>query len=278
MPETSCVCWNCCALRFESDKESVVCPNCGELVINDLESNDFIVLTMPELLGGLEQDHMNNLVVYTAIFGGYDKIRNPLTALVDGSVDYYMVTEPSAEIDSDVWKRYPIADFDMDNLSPRMRSRNYKMHPHILFPTADITIWHGGNIQMNIDPWIAKEWLGDADIALFKHPHRNCVYAEARTLLEMCKAKREPVKQLVMFLSQVGYPKGNGLAACWFMIRRNNERMRKFNREWWKLLLASETERDQLLFNYMLREMPEVKVKYIPGNLLTSPYFMYHYH
>ena len=23
------ICWNCCALRFESDAEEAVCPNCG---------------------------------------------------------------------------------------------------------------------------------------------------------------------------------------------------------------------------------------------------------
>lgn len=25
------ICWNCCALRFESDEEEAVCPNCGHI-------------------------------------------------------------------------------------------------------------------------------------------------------------------------------------------------------------------------------------------------------
>ena len=23
------ICWNCCALRFESEEEEAICPNCG---------------------------------------------------------------------------------------------------------------------------------------------------------------------------------------------------------------------------------------------------------
>jgi Zn finger protein HypA/HybF involved in hydrogenase expression len=25
------ICWNCCALRFESDEEEAICPNCGHV-------------------------------------------------------------------------------------------------------------------------------------------------------------------------------------------------------------------------------------------------------
>lgn len=27
------VCWNCCALRFESEEEAAICPNCGHMAI-----------------------------------------------------------------------------------------------------------------------------------------------------------------------------------------------------------------------------------------------------
>ena len=45
MPKTNHTCFNCCGLRFESDEESPMCPNCGGLVTDILEPNDLIVLT-----------------------------------------------------------------------------------------------------------------------------------------------------------------------------------------------------------------------------------------
>jgi len=27
------ICWNCCALRFESDEEEAACPNCGHVAV-----------------------------------------------------------------------------------------------------------------------------------------------------------------------------------------------------------------------------------------------------
>lgn len=223
----------------------------------------------------------NGLVVYTAIYGDYDKIREP-SIYCAGIAEYWMVTERSARLISPSWKRCVTPDYaEWDSLSDRMRSRLWKMHPHILFPTANITIWHGGNIQMNINPQQAvDEWLGDADLALFKHPHRNCVYEEAVTVLQMHKASALSITALLSLLEFNNYPKDNGLAACWFMIRRNNERMKAFNEAWWKFLVSSETERDQLLFNYTLWRMPDLdlRINYIPGNLLTSTHFKYHYH
>lgn len=221
----------------------------------------------------------NKLVVYTSIFGGYDPIRDPLVYFPK-EADYRIVTDSPVE-DTSVWKRVTAPDYtDQDLLSNRMRSRLYKMHPHMIFPNADITIWHGGNIQLNASPqWMVDTWLGDADIVLFKHPHRTCVYEEAKVVLQLHKAGRLSVDALMALCRFNSYPENNRLAACRFMIRRN-KRMQAFNEAWWDNLVSSETERDQLLFNYTLWRMDTdaIKVRYIPGDLLTSPHFKYHYH
>lgn len=223
------------------------------------------------------------VAVYTAIFDGYDKIRNPLYATMDGSVDYWMLTEPSNDWKSDVWRGYPLEAMDQDNLTPRMRSRFWKMRPHLLFPKADITIWHGGNIQLKVDPWFAiEEWLGDADMALFRHPHRDCVYEEAEVAVAMGKEQEALARSYCHYLNGLGYPRHHGLAACWFMIRRNNKTMKAFHERWWNWMRYAGLRRDQLCFNPVLwryrKHGPQPKINWIPGNLLTSPHFKYNQH
>lgn len=222
------------------------------------------------------------IVVYTAVFGGYDKIRPPLQHYGE-EAHYYVVTEPATEVPEPVKHIYGMPSAFDEEVSPRMQSRWYKMHPHVSFPDAEITIWHGGNIQLTASPeWMVSKWLCDADIALFKHPHRNCVYREAEAVVGMGKTPKAKVEKWVKALRLSAYPAGNGLSACWFMIRRNNAMMKDFNELWYAYMENYRLERDQLFFDYLLWGETKLGyapiVRYIPGNLLTSSYFKYNSH
>jgi len=127
---------------------------------------------------------------------------------------------------------------------------------------------------MLIDPQEAvKRWLKNTDIAVFAHPNRNCVYDEA---VVCARQKRAPAKIVEAHMARYraeGYPRRNGLAACWVLIRRHTKAMERLNELWWEEWVSG-AKRDQLSFNYVCWKLG-VRYGIIPGNLFkgTSQHF-----
>jgi len=62
---------------------------------------------------------------------------------------------------------------------PVMNAKIYKILAH-QYIDEDISVWLDGNLFLKIpEEQLVKEFLGDADMAIFKHPDRDCVYDEA---------------------------------------------------------------------------------------------------
>src|SRR5436190_4059402 len=116
---------------------------------------------------------------------------------------------------------------------PRRNSRIQKLLPH-KYSDADITIWIDGNIKLLISPdEIVEKYLKDYDMAIFGHPSRNCIYQEAITC---CKLKLDDIETLieqVKYYEDHGYGKDKGLCEGGIMIRRNNDKVNRFNEAWW---------------------------------------------
>jgi len=149
-------------------------------------------------------------------------------------------------------------------------NRYYKMMPCAEFPSAEYTIYHDGNIQMLVDPLkLVNKYLGEHDIAVFAHPDRQCVYAEGKACWEQHKASRLDVETTLASLRAVGYPKDNGLAACWVIIRRNTEQTRQLGTEWFDAYSALPAKRDQLSFDYVCWKLG-INYAIIPGNLFKG--------
>jgi len=64
-------------------------------------------------------------VIYTALFGDYDELSDPIEGFYD--CDFICFTDQK-NINSKVWKTIYIPETDM---SPKMMNRKYKMLPHI---------------------------------------------------------------------------------------------------------------------------------------------------
>lgn len=209
------------------------------------------------------------ITVYTSIFGNYDDLRAPLA--VDNAVDYVFLTDwqKSAPFP---WQQRLVSRKHIDN---RREARRCKILSHRFFPDSDITIWHGGNIQLGQLPGIlVSKMLGDADIAAFAHPHRNCAYKEAKICLDWKLDNERKIKYQMRRYWNEGFPENYGLTACWFLIRRNTPRVNNFNELWWSELSSV---RDQLSFDYV-RWKTGMKVQWIPGDLITHPWFKRYEH
>lgn len=217
------------------------------------------------------------IFVYTAVFGGYDKLRPSLTK--NPRVSYQLYTEDiwhGAEVTGN-WSVFTPCDDDLR--FPRKLSRWYKTHPHKLWPNHTISIWHGGWIGMKVDPLVAiDKWLPPgADLAIFKHPHRKCAYKEANACREQGKGNPAIITAQLSKYRKEGFPLDFGLSACLFIIRRNNERTRQFNEMWWDEIDKG-SSRDQISFDYCRWKMPKLKVSFIPGDPFAHPGFVTYEH
>lgn len=192
-------------------------------------------------------------VVYTAITGGKDTPRD----------DIKVFTEYDKFLD------------------PVMNAKIYKIMPH-QFLNTDVSIWVDGNIFLKVPPeQLVKEWLGDADIALFRHPHRESIHWEIKWIeYQFRNSKdspilRDAIAQFNHYRSQ-GFPRKTGVFNCGFMIRRHNERTKAFNEAWWAEITRW-SPRDQLSFPVVMRSM-DIKINPLTGDIRNHPYLEYKPH
>lgn len=195
------------------------------------------------------------LVVYTAVFGGYDRLqpaRFPSICLTDK-------TQPVAN-----WEYVAVRSL----LPPVFISRQCKMFPWRFLGDYEYSIYHDGNIEMLSPPEVVLGYLKDSDIAVFAHPDRNCVYEEGRACIAQHKAKADEVNIQLAKYRRLGYPENNGLAACWVLVRRHTPAIMALSEFWWQEFLDG-APRDQLSFDYCCWKLG-INYSTIPGNLFKG--------
>lgn len=191
--------------------------------------------------------------VYSSICGRFDKPRKDITVFSDRSCDMFKL--------------------------PVMNAKIYKILAH-KYIHADFSIYVDGNIFLNVPvSKLLHELLQGADMALFKHPWRNCLYqehehAKQRVLLQLKPLMDEQVSRY----REEGMPANFGLGECGMLIRKNNAATQEFNERWWAEICRY-TNRDQMSFPYVLWKMQDrIKVNFIEGNVRKHPYFKYNNH
>ncbi len=142
--------------------------------------------------------------------------------------------------------------------SSRMEAKIYKVLFH-KFIKDEYSIWVDGNVFLKYQEDYYYKLLGDYDIAVKKHPGRNCLYEEAEQCKLLKKDKLHLINRQIERYRKEGYPEKAGLAECQMIIRRNTPEMRRLCEEWWKEI-CSNSSRDQISFPYIFRD----KVKYLP--------------
>lgn len=220
------------------------------------------------------------ITVYTANLGQFDNLRAP--DCDTSSADWLCYTDqPLAE--PRPWRCVPAY-----TAIPGDGARNVRMHklmPH-LFAThdgdtpAEFSIWHDANFVLKRDPaWIVQEYLQatGADIAVFRHPARQCLYAEADLCVrENIEKDHERLAAQLARYRAAGFPNNAGLAACGIMVRRNSEKVRRFGETWWREVLHG-SKRDQISFMFAAIQH-ELLIHWIPGNIHNNDLAGFYFH
>ena len=191
---------------------------------------------------------MKKIVVYTAIFGGCDDLRDP--KFVPDNCDFVCFTD--SDFKSDIWDVRKVVPYYEQ---PVRNSRYYKTKPHIYLSEYEVSIWMDGTfiVEKDIND-LVEQYLSDANMACFSHnntaldPH-NCIYYSAEYILQLgeINSKRDPSKGVAAYkdnpklikpqmekYKKEGYPIDNGLVISGVLFRKHNEEdVIKVMEDWW---------------------------------------------
>lgn len=190
---------------------------------------------------------MARYVVYTAIFGGYDTLREP--SVRSGELDYVCLTD-SSSIKSRFWR---IIKVERQFLCPILENRYVKMLPHLFFPSHDASLYVDGNIEIRKDPHpLFYKYRNPPALYAAKHPSRHCAYEEARYCVENGKlAEALALKQISHYRNQ-GFPPNFGLTENALLLRwHRDEKMIQAMEQWWSQF-KKYGQRDQISLPFIL--------------------------
>ena len=189
---------------------------------------------------------MNKYVVYTAIYGNKDVLKDPLH--INKNFDYICFTD-NKDIKSNVWE---IIHSDAVCKDPVRSAKIFKVKPHEYLQDYEISIWVDANFLICSDLNQFVNLLGDqANTLLFEHDQgRNCIYDEAEIISLHGKDDPEIINKQVKKYKEEGYPEKNGLTANSILLRRHNEDdIKELMNLWWEEI-NQHSRRDQISFCY----------------------------
>lgn len=165
-------------------------------------------------------------------------------------------------------------------ISPVMNAKIYKVLPH-KFMECDISIWVDGNIYL-LQPvdWVIKEWLGENDIAFFRHYKSKNLDWELKWIKYKFTRRSEvslEAEAQVKHYETIGLPTQEDMAMGGVIIRRHIPVVERFNEAWWAEICRW-GQRDQLSLPMVLRRFPDMKVNRINLNIKNNPYLKYDDH
>lgn len=190
---------------------------------------------------------MGRKVIYTVLTGGYDRLEQPLA--VDKSWDYICFTDRDGR--DGIWELRSIPF----NGTPVLRARWAKLHPHILLPEYDYSVFLDANLCITDMEFYKACGVFNA-VAMLEHPQRDCVWEELRYCYLKDKVSTCTAVSWYRYLKQIGMPRHFGLAETNILARaHNNPDVVEMDNLWWKLLLHSGGTRDQLAFTPALAQL-----------------------
>ena len=200
-------------------------------------------------MGGLK------LTTYTVILADYDNLR-PVEYW--GRGEFLCFTDRARCVPP--WVIQPFPQLFSE---PSRNCRIPKCLPHLMFD-ADLSIYMDGAFTPLMAPDQAADVLGDADIALYRHPGGNTSYHDERNFYQRIHGYvPEDVEATYQRYVAEGLPVTGEFYAGGLVIRRHNAATERFNEIWFREY-AGGTYNDQFGLYYALVKSG-VKVAVIPG-------------
>lgn len=196
------------------------------------------------------------ITVLTSITGGKDYL---IEEQAEGTYLAYLDTLYM----SDTWATKKAPEVFVD---ARRNSRLPKLLSH-LYSDTEYSIWIDGNMSLLRTPdELVERYLQNHDIAVFKHPKRDCIYDEAIRCATAGLDDPEVIIKQVKRYEDLGYAKHKGLCECGVIIRRHTPKVIEFN-NYWFAEYSTGSVRDQIPFMFAA-DKTGIRI-----NVIDSPWF-----
>lgn len=205
-------------------------------------------------------------LILTSITGDKDTLQDPLQTFNNCT---YVAFVDKINHNLNVWNQVQNHDFSLiDTLRYRRNAKAEKILciPQIMGIDFDYIIWHDGTHQLSVNPDEIISEYGDADMYVFRHAQRRCLYQEMAAVLEGKLDEPHLVEQQKEFYMNVGMPPFFGLYEMGCYIRKVNQSTIDFGLAWFEQVCKF-SSRDQLSFPFVLwRFQDRLKIAILKGN------------
>lgn len=190
------------------------------------------------------------IICYTTIFDNYDDLLIPIhyeNLLREAS---FLCFTDNKNLQSDFWE---IIHVDRIYEDPTRENRYFKLCAHEVLPKHEISIYIDGNVQLkafSLFPFINLVFSNNYEMAILKHPKRNCLYDEGDVCITKKKDNMEIIKSQLDFYKLSGFPELYGLWACTIIFRKNTVSVKKICQDWFEQVLKY-SRRDQISLPYV---------------------------
>lgn len=167
------------------------------------------------------------------------------------------------------WITHPVIYFSSDPIySNRRNAKIYKILPFAFLPDYDYYFWIDSTHLLETNPFnLIEKYLPDTDVAVFKHPQRDCVYLEGKHVNQVNFDHSNLVNDQLDFYRDMNYPENNGLYELPVRIQRNTELTRKMGWMWWEQICMF-SSRDQISFPFVCHQLG-INPSILPGRANT---------
>lgn len=189
-------------------------------------------------------------VCYTCITGNYTQLYSH--DYVNYGWDYVCFTDNKNLLKKKqigIWQIRPLVFNKLDNTK---NNRWHKIHPHILFPDYEQSLYVDGNVNI-LTPYYSKLIAQTKlNMLLPKHNKNNCIYKELDYIVELNRETKERIDYLRNKYRYEQMPENLGLTANNIIFRKHNKaQIIKIMEEWWSMV-EHYSRRDQASFMYVL--------------------------
>lgn len=167
-----------------------------------------------------------SVAVITSCYGGYDKPRPPTTQ--DVECEWVLVTDVPVDVPG--WR---VVVEPRPHAHPRLAAKVAKFRPD-LYSDADTLVWIDSHVVVHSDQFVGSLvlWLGDHDLAMFRHPLRQSILAEAMASAGLPKYDGQTVLEQAAHYVDEGHDPNYGLWCTGISVRRNLFQLRRFGENW----------------------------------------------
>ena len=224
----------------------------------------------------IDVDYIPKVAVYTCILGGYDSLNEPL--FKSEYCDFYAFTD--FEIDSkSEWKRInpELYRSKAGGLNNIYINRWIKMHPHLLFPNYDFSLYIDGNVVIvsDIIPLLIKMLQENNFISIHQHWSRKLLQTEARAIKAKKKIDMSLLNKQIREYKANGYKDEIPLLEATIILRKHTDiRCIEVMDNWWSEFNRF-VPRDQISLPYVLWKngIKKENITFMGNNKYLNPCF-----